>query len=138
VEHSPLPPGDGGGGASSGARGGGGSGTGRSAIPTSYVPFRNAHFLSIAVSWGEVLGASAIYVGAVEEDSSGYPDCREEYYRAFKKVADLGTRPETTLRSVTPLIRMGKDAIVRRGLQLGAPLHLTWSCYSENERACGV
>lgn len=110
----------------------------RSGVPSSYVPFRNAHFLSIAVSWGETLGASAIYMGAVEEDSSGYPDCREAYYRAFQEVIDLGTRPETKIRIVTPLIHLDKAAIVRRGLELGAPFELTWSCYSESEIACGV
>ena len=112
-------------------------GAGRTSIPSSYVPFRNAHFLAIAVSWAETLGASAIYIGAVEEDSSGYPDCREEYYGAFQKLIALGTRPETRLSIVTPLIHLDKAAIVRRGLELGAPFDLTWSCYSESELACG-
>ena len=107
-------------------------------IPTSYVPFRNAHFLSAAVSWGEVLGAEAIYIGAVEEDSSGYPDCREEYYRIFDRLIEAGTKPETHLRIVTPLIHKRKSEIVRRGVELAAPFHLTWSCYQENEIACGV
>ena len=114
------------------------AGVGHAAIPSSYVPFRNAHFLTAAVSWAETLGASAIYVGAVEEDSSGYPDCREEYFRAFEKVIDLGTRPETKIRIVTPLIHLDKAEIVTRGLELGAPFELTWSCYSENDLACGV
>lgn len=107
-------------------------------IPTSYVPFRNAHFLAVAVSWGETLGAGSIHIGAVEEDSSGYPDCREAYYRAFANVVELGTRPGTSLEIVTPLIHLDKAAIVRRGLDLGAPFELTWSCYSESEVACGV
>jgi 7-cyano-7-deazaguanine synthase len=102
------------------------------------VPFRNAHFLAAAVSWGETLAASAIYIGVVEEDSSGYPDCREQYFRAFEKVIELGTRPETRLRIVTPLIHLDKAGIVRRGLELGAPFELTWSCYSESDIACGA
>jgi 7-cyano-7-deazaguanine synthase len=108
------------------------------AIPVTYVPFRNAHFLSVAVSWGEVIGAGAIYIGAVAEDSSGYPDCRPEYYRVFQELIRVGTRPETQLEMVTPVIRMKKSEIIRRGLELGAPLHLTWSCYQEEEIACGV
>jgi 7-cyano-7-deazaguanine synthase len=113
-------------------------GAGRSAVPTSYVPFRNAHFLVAAVSWAESLRASAIYIGAVEEDSSGYPDCREAYFRAFEKVIELGTRPDTRIRIETPLIHLDKAAIVRRGLELGAPFELTWSCYTESDVACGV
>jgi 7-cyano-7-deazaguanine synthase len=109
-----------------------------SAIPVTYVPFRNAHFLSVAVSWAEVLGARAIYIGAVAEDSSGYPDCRPEYYRVFQELIRVGTRPETQVRIVTPVIEMKKSEIVRRGLELGAPLDLTWSCYQEEDRACGV
>ena len=108
-----------------------------SAIPSSYVPFRNAHLLSAAVSWGEVIGASAIYIGAVAEDSSGYPDCRPEFYDAFQNVLDLGTKPETRITIQTPVIHMKKSEIVRKGLDLGAPLHLTWSCYQESELACG-
>jgi len=110
----------------------------RKEIPSSYVPFRNAHFLSIAVSWGEVLGACKIFIGAVEEDSSGYPDCRPEYYQAFNQVIAAGTKPETQLEIVTPVIRMRKAEIVQRGLELGAPLALTWSCYQAEEIACGV
>ena len=110
----------------------------RQGIPQSYVPFRNAHFLSIAVSWGEVLGARKIFIGAVAEDSSGYPDCRPEYYEAFNRVIALGTRPETSLEIVTPVIRMRKSEIIRRGKELGAPLELTWSCYQDEEIACGV
>ncbi len=110
----------------------------RQGIPTSYVPFRNAHFLSIAVSWGEVLGARKIFIGAVAEDSSGYPDCRPEYYQAFNRVIAVGTKPQTQLEIVTPVIHLRKSEIVRRGLGLGAPLNLTWSCYQAEDVACGV
>lgn len=110
----------------------------RTGIPTSYVPFRNAHLLSIAVSWGEVLGASRIFIGAVEEDSSGYPDCRKEFYDAFNKVIALGTKPETLLNIETPVIGMKKAEIVRKGMELGAPFGLTWSCYQREDVACGV
>jgi 7-cyano-7-deazaguanine synthase len=106
-------------------------------IPTSYVPFRNAHLLSIATSWAEVSGARRIYIGAVAEDSSGYPDCRPEFYDAFEQVIHRGTRPETTIEIVTPVIALHKSEIVRRGFELDAPLHLTWSCYQSEERACG-
>jgi 7-cyano-7-deazaguanine synthase len=106
-------------------------------IPTSYVPFRNAHLLSAATAWAEVLGAAAVYVGAVWEDSSGYPDCRPEFYEAFQQVVDRGTRPETRIRIVTPVIRMTKAEIVRRGLALGAPFGKTWSCYQAETAACG-
>ena len=103
-----------------------------------YVPFRNAHFLSVAVSWAEVIGANAIFIGAVAEDSSGYPDCRPEYYRVFEELANVGTRPETQIAIVTPVIGMRKSEIVRQGLELGAPLDLTWSCYQYEDGACGV
>jgi 7-cyano-7-deazaguanine synthase len=106
-------------------------------IPTSYVPFRNAHLLAAAVSWGEVINAKAIYIGAVAEDSSGYPDCRPEFYDAFQNVIDTGTKPETRITIDTPVIAMRKSEIVERGIELGAPLHLTWSCYRESELACG-
>jgi 7-cyano-7-deazaguanine synthase len=108
-----------------------------STIPDTYVPFRNTQLLSMAVSWAEVLGARSVYIGAVQEDSSGYPDCREEYYAAFNRLVELGTRPETHIEVRTPLIHLGKDEIVREGLRLGAPLHLTWSCYTGQEVACG-
>ncbi len=107
-------------------------------IPTSYVPFRNSHFLSIATSWAEVIGASRIYIGAVAEDSSGYPDCRPEFYDAFQRVINVGTKPQTVIEIRTPVIAMRKVEIIARGQQLDAPLHLTWSCYKESERACGV
>ena len=106
-------------------------------IPVTYVPFRNAHFLSVAVSWAEVLGSEKIYIGAVEQDSSGYPDCRPAYYEAFNQVIRAGTK-DGKIRIVTPLIGMRKHEIVRLGLELGAPLDLTWSCYSREDRACGV
>lgn len=108
------------------------------AIPTSYVPFRNANMLSVAVSWAESLGASAIFVGAVEEDSSGYPDCRREFYDAFEEVIKTGTKPTTYIQIITPIIHQSKRDIVLRGMSLGAPLHLTWSCYQNEEVACGV
>ena len=107
------------------------------AIPSSYVSFRNAHLLAAAVSWGEVIGASGIYIGAVAEDSSGYPDCRPEFYAAFQNVIDLGTKPETNIRIKTPVIDLKKSEIVRRGLELSAPLDLTWSCYQSSDVACG-
>lgn len=107
-------------------------------IPSTYVPFRNAHFLAVAVSWAEVLGATAVYIGAVAEDSSGYPDCRPEYYRVFQQLVRAGTRPETHIEILTPVIGMRKWEIVKRGMQLGAPLDRTWSCYQFEEEACGV
>ena len=107
-------------------------------IPVTYVPFRNAHFLSVAVSWAEAIGAGAIYIGAVAEDSSGYPDCRPEYYRVFQELVRAGTRPETQIEIVTPVITLKKSAIIRRGIELGAPLHLTWSCYQNEDTACGA
>jgi 7-cyano-7-deazaguanine synthase len=106
-------------------------------IPVTYVPFRNAHFLAVAVSWAEVLGAGKVYIGAVEPDSSGYPDCRPEYYKAFNEVVRTGTK-DGRIEIVTPLIAMKKAEIVRLGLELGAPFDLTWSCYSREDRACGV
>ncbi|MFZ0297637.1 MAG: 7-cyano-7-deazaguanine synthase QueC [Candidatus Sulfotelmatobacter sp.] len=106
-------------------------------IPVTYVPFRNAHFLAVAVSWAEVLGAEKIYIGAVEQDSSGYPDCRPAYYEAFNQVIKAGTKAGT-IEIVTPLIRLRKAEIVRLGLELGAPFDLTWSCYSRQDQACGV
>src|SRR2546430_14371420 len=108
-----------------------------SAIPVTYVPFRNAHFLSVAVSWAEAIGAGAIYIGAVADDSSGYPDCRPEFYKAFQGAIDAGTRPETRVEIVTPVIHLRKSEIVRRGLELVAPLELTWSCYRAEDQACG-
>ncbi|MGD1081256.1 MAG: 7-cyano-7-deazaguanine synthase QueC [Candidatus Sulfotelmatobacter sp.] len=106
-------------------------------IPVTYVPFRNAHFLAVAVSWAEVLGAKKVYIGAVEPDSSGYPDCRPAYYKAFNDVVRMGTK-EGDIAVVTPLIAMRKKEIVRLGLELGAPFDLTWSCYSREDQACGI
>ena len=107
-------------------------------IPNTYVPFRNAHFLSIATSWAEVLGARKIFIGAVWEDSSGYPDCRPEYYEAFNSVIRAGTRPTTNITIETPLIHLSKRDIVQRGIELNAPFHLTWSCYRNSDIACGA
>jgi 7-cyano-7-deazaguanine synthase len=107
-------------------------------IPTSYVPFRNANMLSIAVSWAEVIGASAIYIGAVAEDSSGYPDCRPEFYEAFQKTIETGTKPDTHIEIRTPIIYLTKAEIVKKGNELDAPLHLTWSCYRSEDLACGT
>jgi 7-cyano-7-deazaguanine synthase len=107
-------------------------------IPNTYVPFRNAHFLSIATSWAEVIGATKIFIGAVFEDSSGYPDCRPEYYDAMNSVIRAGTRPETNITIETPLIYLKKSDIVKRGMELHAPLDQTWSCYRDSDAACGV
>jgi len=109
-----------------------------SEIPVTYVPFRNAHFLSVGVSWAEAIGAGAIYIGAVAEDSSGYPDCRPEYYRVFQELIHAGTRTETQIAIATPVIALKKSEIVRKGIELGAPLHLTWSCYQNEQEACAV
>lgn len=106
-------------------------------IPVTYVPFRNAHMLAAAVSWAEALGAPKIFIGAVEQDSSGYPDCRPGYYRAFNELIEVGTRPETRIEVETPLIEMSKSEIIRTGVDLGAPLELTWSCYQAESAACG-
>jgi 7-cyano-7-deazaguanine synthase len=107
-------------------------------IPVTYVPFRNAHFLSVAVSWAEAIGANAVYIGAVAEDSSGYPDCRPEYYRVFQELVNVGTRPDTRIEIATPVIGMRKSEIIQCGIELDAPLHLTWSCYQGDDLACGV
>jgi 7-cyano-7-deazaguanine synthase len=106
-------------------------------VPVTYVPFRNAHFLSAAVSWAEVLGAGTVFIGAVEQDSSGYPDCRPAYYDAFNRLIREGTK-DGEIAVVTPLIRLKKAEIVKLGVELGAPYHVTWSCYSGETEACGV
>jgi 7-cyano-7-deazaguanine synthase len=106
-------------------------------VPVTYVPFRNAHFLSAAVSWAEVVGARTVFIGAVEQDSSGYPDCRPAYYDAFNELIRQGTK-EGDIRIETPLIRLRKSEIVRLGVELGAPFHVSWSCYSGEREACGV
>lgn len=108
------------------------------AVPITYVPFRNGQILAIACAWAEALGASAVYLGAVEEDSSGYPDCRLAFFEAFERAVDAGTRPQTKIRIVTPVLALDKAAIVRLGIERVAPLHLTWSCYQFEDRACGV
>ena len=108
-----------------------------SEVPVTYVPFRNAHFLSAAVSWAEVLGATTVFMGAVEQDSSGYPDCRPAYYEAFNELIRRGTK-EGEIKVVTPLIKLRKHEIVTLGVELGAPLHVSWSCYSGESEACGV
>lgn len=107
-------------------------------IPNTYVPFRNGNMLSIAASWAEVLGANAVYVGAVAEDSSGYPDCRPEFYAAFQAAIDAGTKPETRIEIRTPIIHLSKAEIVKKGIELGAPLELSWSCYRSEDLACGT
>ncbi|MGI9034785.1 MAG: 7-cyano-7-deazaguanine synthase QueC [Pyrinomonadaceae bacterium] len=107
-------------------------------IPTSYVPFRNANMLAIATSWAEVLEANSIYIGAVAEDSSGYPDCRPEFYAAFEKTIEAGTKPDTNIKIETPIIHLSKAEIVKKGLELNAPLHLSWSCYRSENSACGT
>ncbi|MBK9098664.1 MAG: 7-cyano-7-deazaguanine synthase QueC [bacterium] len=107
-------------------------------IPTSYVPFRNANILSACVSWAEVLKATAIFIGAVYEDSSGYPDCRPEFFSAFGKMIELGTKPETKIKIETPVIHLSKAEIIKKGIELNAPLHLTWSCYQSEDIACGI
>ncbi len=106
-------------------------------IPTSYVPFRNTHLLSIAVSWAETINADSIYIGAVQQDSPDYPDCRAEYYKAFNKLVEAGTKPSTNIKVVTPLLDMSKSEIVKKGIELAAPLQLTWSCYERNDKSCG-
>jgi 7-cyano-7-deazaguanine synthase len=107
-------------------------------IPTSYVPFRNANILSACVSWAEVLNAKAVFIGAVYEDSSGYPDCRPDFFSAFEKMVELGTKPETKIKIETPIIHLSKAEIIKKGMELNAPLHLTWSCYQNEDKACGV
>ncbi len=111
---------------------------GSRSVPTSYVPFRNANILSACVSWAEVIGAKAVFIGAVYEDATGYPDCRPEFYSAFEKMVDSGTKPETQIRIVTPIINLTKAEIIKRGDELNAPLYLTWSCYQNEDKACGV
>jgi len=107
-------------------------------VPSSYVPFRNANILSACVSWAEVINASAVFIGAVHEDSSGYPDCRPEFFNAYEKMVELGTKPETKIKIETPIINFSKSEIIKKGIELDAPLHLTWSCYQNEDEACGV
>jgi 7-cyano-7-deazaguanine synthase len=110
----------------------------RKDIPNSYVPFRNANILAIATSWAEVIGAERIFVGAVQDDSSGYPDCREEFFKAFNEVIKFGTKPETVIEIETPLLHLKKHEIVLKALEIKAPIQLSWSCYQNEEQACGV
>ena len=114
-----------------------GADIGNNGIPTSYVPFRNANILSIAVSWAEVIKAAKIFIGAVEEDSSGYPDCREVFYEAFNRVIEMGTKPDTKISIETPVIHLKKYEIVKKGAELKAPFELSWSCYKNEDKACG-
>jgi len=107
-------------------------------IPTSYVPFRNANILSACISWAEVLKVKSVFIGAVFEDSSGYPDCRPEFFSAFEKMVELGTKPDTKIKIETPVIHLSKAEIIKRGVELNPPLHLTWSCYQNEDKACGV
>jgi 7-cyano-7-deazaguanine synthase len=107
-------------------------------IPSTYVPFRNGNILAIAASWAEVIGAQAIFIGAVQQDSSGYPDCRKEFFDEFEKAINTGTKPETNIQIITPIINFTKGDIVRRSKELGSPLHLTWSCYRNSDTACGT
>ncbi|MDO9577868.1 MAG: 7-cyano-7-deazaguanine synthase QueC [Candidatus Cloacimonadales bacterium] len=106
-------------------------------IPNTYVPFRNTHMIAIAVSWAEIIGADKIYIGAVEEDSSGYPDCREKYFKALQKAVNEGTKKETLIELVTPIIHLRKAEIIKLGATFGAPFDLSWSCYRNNDIACG-
>ena len=107
-------------------------------VPSSYVPFRNANILCACVSWAEVIKADAVFIGAVYEDASGYPDCRPQFFKAFEKVINLGTKPETKIKIETPIINMSKADIVKKGIELNAPLQMTWSCYQSEDEACGV
>jgi 7-cyano-7-deazaguanine synthase len=110
----------------------------RKDIPNSYVPFRNANILAIATSWAEVIGAEKIFIGAVQDDSSGYPDCREEFFKAFNETIQHGTKPDTSIAIETPLLHLKKDEIIRKAIVIKAPLQLSWSCYQNEEKACGV
>lgn len=114
------------------------SGLNTDTIPSTYVPFRNTHLIAIATSWAEIIKAQAIFIGAVEQDSSGYPDCRQGYFTLFEKLIEKGTRPETHISLKTPIITMKKSEIIKTGLELQAPLHLTWSCYQKSRKACGL
>lgn len=106
-------------------------------IPSTYVPFRNGIFLSIAAAWAEVIGAKKIFIGVNEIDFSGYPDCKEEFIKVLNQAINIGTKPETQIKIETPVIKLSKKEIVELGIKLGTPFHLTWSCYKGNEKACG-
>ncbi len=107
-------------------------------IPTSYVPFRNGNILSIAISWAESIKANAIFIGAMQLDSSGYPDCHRTFFDAFENAANLGTKPDTNIKIITPIINYTKKDIVTEGTKLKVPFELTWSCYQNSDIACGV
>lgn len=107
-------------------------------IPSSYVPFRNGNILAIAASWAEVIGARALFIGAMQLDSSGYPDCREEFFKAFQSAINLGTKPDTHIEIIAPIINYSKKDIVTKAVELHVPLELTWSCYKESGKACGT
>lgn len=117
---------------------GGGTPTVRETIPSTYVPFRNGNLLAMACSWAEAIGADSVWIGAVQQDSSGYPDCRREFLEAFEKAVNLGTKPETRIAIRAPLLDLSKTDIVKKALALGAPLEKTWSCYIDETRACGT
>ncbi len=110
----------------------------RVGVPSSYVPFRNANIISIATSWAEVIGATKIFIGAVEEDSSGYPDCRKIFYEKFNDLLEVAIDKDFKIRIETPLIDLKKKDIILKGIELKAPLQLTWSCYQSEDYACGV
>ncbi len=106
-------------------------------IPSSYVPFRNTHLLSIAVSYAEVIDAQVIFIGVVENDSSGYPDCRKDYIEQFNRLIMYGSKKNSKIKVNAPLIEMKKEEIIRKGIELNVPFEHTWSCYTENDLACG-
>lgn len=106
-------------------------------IPDSYVPFRNSIILSLAVSWAEVVGATKLFIGANHEDSPGYPDCRPSYYDAFNKVIKEGTKAGN-IEIITPVISLKKKDIVKRGVELKVPFAMSWSCYKNTDKACGI
>lgn len=112
--------------------------TGTGEIPSTYVPFRNGNLLSMACSWAEAIGADSVWIGAVQQDSSGYPDCRREFLEAFERAVNLGTKPDTHIAIRAPLLDMTKTDIVKKALEVGAPLDKTWSCYIDGDRACGT
>lgn len=106
-------------------------------IPNSYVPFRNANILAIATSWAEVIKAETIVIGAVDEDSSGYPDTRKDFFEAFENTIRTGTKHEFDIKILTPIIDLQKWEIAQEGQRLSVPFELTWSCYQSEEKACG-
>jgi 7-cyano-7-deazaguanine synthase len=107
-------------------------------LPNTYVPFRNSNLLAIATSYAETRNADAIFIGVQSSDYAGYPDCRPEYIEAFQRVIDLGTSDSVHIKLMTPFVRMNKKQILEKGLRLGVPYEHTWSCYRNNENACGT